>query len=73
MNAETKVRLRHTIHRSDHLAEVKEIDASDVTVIFDTPGGEVRADLAILLRMMINWQSHNERIDRLSPLRPTDG
>lgn len=73
MNAETRVRLRHTVQRSGHIAEIKEIDASDVTVIFDTPGGEVRADLAILLRMIINWQAHNERIDRLSPLRPTDG
>lgn len=73
MNANTTVRLRHTVRRSENISEIKEIDASDVIVIYDTPGGEVRADLAVLLRMMINWQAHNEQSTRFSPLRPSDG
>jgi hypothetical protein len=73
MNANTTVRLRHTVRRAENISEIKEIDASDVIVIYDTPGGEVRADLAVLLRMMINWQAHNEQATRFSPLRPIDG
>lgn len=65
INSNSRVMIEKRRTMPNDLTCISQVDPTEYTVVYYTPGGEVRVSLDVLLRSLLNWQAENRSIDRI--------